>query len=253
MASFAEILGRAPLAGAWAETVTGSGDRSRDLLTRERPLCRRLRDGTRVRLRLVDSRDRQRLEAGFRRLSPESRYRRFFTGVPRLTEAMLDRLMATDGENHVAVGAERGGFVLGWREELGVARFIRLADRPDTAEIAVAVVDDAQGRGLGKLLLLALSRLARDRGIRRFRALVLPDNPRMQDLLRDLDPAATMHIEDGMLTFELDVPDVDLERTGLTSSTGPLALLGDIARRAVERCAALPIDRLGARSRSFPS
>jgi GNAT superfamily N-acetyltransferase len=135
---------------------------------------------------------------------------------------MLDRLIETDDRDHVAVGAERGGFAIGTREGLGVARFIRLADQPDTAEMAVAVIDDLQGRGLGRLLVQVLCGVARDRGVRRFRALVLPDNLAMQELIHELDPAAEIGSEDGVRTFTLLVPDVDLETIGATSSHGLL-------------------------------
>ena len=64
-----------------------------------------LRDGTPVRLRVIGPADRARLAEGFAKLAPESRYRRFFTAVPRLSERMLERLVATDGYNHVAIGA----------------------------------------------------------------------------------------------------------------------------------------------------
>jgi len=216
MASLAKIVGQwAPPFGLGA---TEPVERSTGLLTRAQPLERRLRDGTPVRLRLLDTRDRERLREGFNRLSSESRYRRFFTSIPRLTEAMLDRLSETDDYNHVAVGAERGGLVLGRRQGLGVARFIRLADQPDTAELAVAIVDDLQGRGLGRLLVKTLCRVARDRGVRRFRALVLPENVAMQGLIHELDANATTGLEDGIRAFTLIVPDVDLDAVGMTST-----------------------------------
>jgi GNAT superfamily N-acetyltransferase len=217
------------------------------LLSRERPLERWLRDGTPVRLRLIDDRDRERLRAGFRALSPESRYRRFFTPVPRLTEDMLDRLVRTDGWDHVAVGAERGGLALGRRDGLGVARFIRLADRPDTAEIAVAVIDAMQRLGLGRLLLQALSRAARDRGVRRFRALVLPGNQEMQHLLRHLDPDLRVAMEDGLCAFELDVPDVELDEVGLSSSQSLLGFARDVLDAAMTQASPLALWRNRAR------
>ena len=69
---------------------------------------RRLPDGTRVRLRLLGPGDRAKLLAGFERLSDESRYARFFTAMPRLSETMLDRLLDTDGWKHLAIVAEAG-------------------------------------------------------------------------------------------------------------------------------------------------
>jgi GNAT superfamily N-acetyltransferase len=233
MASIAKVV------GDWAPLALGrpaSSDQSA-LLTRARPLARRLRDGTPVRLRLLDAGDRERLREGFERLSPQSRYRRFFTPIHHLTEAMLDRLSETDELNHVAVGAERGGLVLGRRQGLGVARFIRLADQPDTAELALAVADELQGRGLGRLLVKTLCKVARDRGVRRFRALVLPENVAMQSLIHELDVDATSAVEDGIRTFTLIVPEIDLDAIGLSSSRGargPRSRGGRSCRRALE-------------------
>lgn len=165
----------------------------------------RLRDGSTVRCRPVRPADRAKLLAGFERFSPESRYRRFFSPTPRLTGTMLDRLLDIDGEDRVAIGAERlrAGFVPG--PGLGIARFTRLADR-EVAEIAISVVDEVQGRGLGIILLRELSAAARAHGISRFTAWVQPDNEAMKALLLKLDPQATSHVEDGLLVFDLAVP-----------------------------------------------
>lgn len=199
-------------------------------LTRRNPLEGRLRDGTPVRLRLMDVRDRERLRAGFDHLSAESRYRRFFTPVPRLTEGMLRRLTETDERDHIAIGAERGGWAIGVREGLGVARFIRSSEQPDTAEFAVAVIDDVQGKGLGRLLMQALCWVARDRGVRRLHGHVLPDNSAMQGLIHELDPDAEVRNQDGLQVFDLAVPDIALDRIGRSSSRGVVGLPLDFVR-----------------------
>jgi GNAT superfamily N-acetyltransferase len=167
----------------------------------------RLIDGTAVRLRLLRPSDRDGLVAGFRLLSPESRYRRFFTPTPRLSEAMLRRLIDTDNENHLAIVAERMDGDVPSGEGLGIARFIRLADAPDTAEAAIVVLDSAQRRGLGRILLLALVEAARERGIRKFRTHVQPDNEPAQRLLHELEPQAKARVEDGLRVFDLPLPE----------------------------------------------
>ena len=136
----------------------------------------RLADGTPVRLRLLRRADREKLVAAFDRLSPESRYRRFFTAMPRLPEKLLRSLLDIDGWNHVAIGAETVTTDPAEAEGVGIARFIRLKDEPAVAEAAVTVVDHMQRRGLGKLLVSALAQAARERGITRFRAEVLRTN-----------------------------------------------------------------------------
>ncbi|HUE29393.1 MAG TPA: GNAT family N-acetyltransferase, partial [Verrucomicrobiae bacterium] len=123
----------------------------------------RLTDGTPVRLRLLRRADRKKLVAAFDRLSPESRYRRFFTAMPRLPDKLLRRLLDTDGWNHVAIGAETMTEDPAEGEGVGIARFIRLKDQPTVAEAAVTVVDHMQRRGLGKLLVSALAAAARER------------------------------------------------------------------------------------------
>jgi RimJ/RimL family protein N-acetyltransferase len=190
----------------------------------------RLRDGTTVRCRAVRPSDRGKLLAGFERFSPESRYRRFFSPTPRLTKTMLDRLLDVDGDDRVAIGAERlfAGFFPG--PGLGIARFTRLPDRADVAEIAVSVLDEVQGRGLGIVLLRELSAAALTHGIRRFTAWVQPDNEAMKALVLKLDANATSHVEDGLLVFELTVPGTLIVPTDRGSRRG-MTVLGGLAER----------------------
>ena len=178
----------------------------------------RLADGTPVRLRLLRRGDRAKLVAAFDRLSPESRYRRFFTAMPRLPEKLLRRLLDLDGWNHVAIGAETVTADPAQAEGVGVARFIRLADEPDVAEAAVTVVDHMQRRGLGKLLASALVQAARERGITRFRAEVLRTNEAVLALLRELDETARPVVDGPLATYDLTFPEPAAEER----MTGPL-------------------------------
>src|SRR4051812_16863371 len=128
---------------------------------------RELRDGARVLVRPIAPDDRAALAAGFARLSPESRFRRFLSPKRQLTEHDLDVLTRVDHHDHealVALEAETG-------EGIGVARFVRT--RPDRAEPAVVVADDWQGRGVGTLLLDLLAERAWEEGIRTFSATLL--------------------------------------------------------------------------------
>jgi len=171
--------------------------------TSEHSETHRLEDGTNVRLRLLRPGDRAKLVTGFARLSAESRYRRFFTAMPVLPEKMLDRLLDTDGWNHVAIGAENAETAEGY----GIARFLRLEEAPEVAEAAVVVVDHMQRRGLGKLLLAALAAAARERGITRFRAEVLRTNDAVLSLLHELDEGAHPTVDGPIATYELALPD----------------------------------------------
>jgi RimJ/RimL family protein N-acetyltransferase len=200
----------------------------------------RLSDGTEVRLRLLHPSDRDKLAAGFRRLSPQSRYRRFFSPMPRLSDRLLRHLTETDDWNHLAIFAEPASQNAG--ESIGVARFVRLEDAPDTAEASVAVIDAMQRRGLGRLLLTTLVQAARERGIRKFRATVLPDNEPVKQLLRSLDDHSTARIEDGLRVYELALPEPSPEAL----SADPIYRLFKLVAaglQAVVRSLATPLKR----------
>jgi len=149
---------------------------------------RHLRTGVPVLLRLIRASDGPTLLDGFRRLSPQSRYRRFLAYRRTLSPAEIDRFTRCDGLNHFALGAliyRRGQN----REGIGVARFVRMAEDPAAAEVAVTVIDDYQGQGLGKLLLARLLSAAAERGIRELRSAVLAENTPMLALARSFGAA----------------------------------------------------------------
>lgn len=162
-----------------------------------------LADGTRVTLRFIVPDDADGLRRSFAQLSPRSRYQRFLAGVPELTDEMVAYLTRIDGENHVAVVATTDSLDLKTEIGLGVARFVRLAGEPEVAEAAVTVVDDSQGKGIGRLLLTALATIALGRGVRAFRGEVLVENVRMVHLLQEV--GATLRVVDGQ-TLVFDVP-----------------------------------------------
>jgi len=177
-----------------------------------------LRDGTPVLLRLLRPTDKELLRAGFEQLSPESRYARFFTPKTSLSDDELHYLTEVDQEDHVAIGAasERDGGQIG----LGVARFIRFADRPETAEAAIAVADEAQRKGLGRLLLLRLVAAARERGIERFRFEVLSSNAGMATLIAEIAPERTVETAAGELSIEVALPEVEPTQPPLGAPVG---------------------------------
>jgi GNAT superfamily N-acetyltransferase len=174
-------------------------------VTRERTFREEhaLADGTPVTLRFIRPDDADGLRRSFARLSARSRYQRFLAGVPELTDEMVAYLTQVDGQNHVAVVATTDSLDLKTELGLGVARFVRLAGEPDVAEAAVTVVDDVQGKGVGRLLLTALTSLAMDRGVRAFRGEVLVENTRMCRMLAEV--GATVRVVDGQ-TLVFDVP-----------------------------------------------
>jgi GNAT superfamily N-acetyltransferase len=163
-----------------------------------------LSDGSRVRVRQGHSSDRELLLRGFERLSPESRYRRFLAPMPELTEEMVRYLTEIDHHDHEAIVAldEATG------EGIGVARYVRDPERAAVAEVAVTVIDDWQGRGLGTLLLGLIGARAREEGITTFTALMLATNAEMMDMLKRLDSVRIVDRETGTVEIEVPIPTV---------------------------------------------
>ena len=163
-------------------------------------------DGSRVQIRRLRESDSELLLRGFRRLSPESRYRRFLAPTPRLTKGTVRHLVEIDHRDHEALIAvdEQSG------EGVGVARYVRNPARPDAAEVAVTVVDDWQGRGLGTLLLEAITVRAREEGVGTFTALMLDDKGQMMDLLQRLGAVRVVDRAAGAVEVEVDLPAIGI-------------------------------------------
>ena len=141
-----------------------------------------LRDGSMVWIRQVQAADAPLLADGFARLSADSRSTRCLGAKKELSPAELRYLTDVDHHDHEALGAlERPG-----GPGVGIARYIRHPGNPQAAEIAVTVVDDWQGRGLGTELVRQLSDCAWRAGIRRFTAMATAGNVAAVMLLRTM-------------------------------------------------------------------
>ncbi|MEX2622454.1 MAG: GNAT family N-acetyltransferase [Acidimicrobiia bacterium] len=165
-----------------------------------------LGDGTRVLIRPIRADDKQLLQEGIRHLSPESRYLRFLHYLERLTPAELRYLTEIDYRDHfawVAISLDKPDHL-----GLGVARYIRDGNQPKQAEAAVAVIDDYQGRGLGRLLLTKLADSARENGIDAFIAYLAPESPVVKYLLDNVSAATTSN-EDGLMRVVVPLGDDD--------------------------------------------
>ena len=168
-----------------------------------------LRDGREVLVRPIRPADGQGLLEAFERLSPESRYRRFLAPMPTLGGAQLRYLTEVDHHDHEALLAIDPQT----RNGLGVARFVRSAEDPQVAEVAVAVADDWQGRGLGTTLLQDLARRAREEGIERFSASVLAENAAVIELIFKLGDAHVTARHDAVVELLMDLPPEGLSET----------------------------------------
>jgi RimJ/RimL family protein N-acetyltransferase len=153
-----------------------------------------LPDGTQVAFRDIRPDDKDALSLALDRLSPESRHSRFLSPKPRFTANELRYLTEVDGTDHVAIAA-----VLADDPEtiIGVARYVRLRDLPDTAEAAIAVGDRFQGQGLGRELGRRLADAARAGGITRFTATMLGDNVAAHRLFHSISDRLEGRVEGG--------------------------------------------------------
>lgn len=140
----------------------------------------KLRDGRVVAVRPLERCDRPLLDAAIRRLSDDSRYLRFASPKPRVTERELDHLLDVDHHAHEALLAIDPLTAQG----VGVVRYVQVPGQPGVVELAAAVTDDWQGIGLGSALLARLMQRARDEGHSAFRASVLAVNGRSIAMLR---------------------------------------------------------------------
>ena len=187
-----------------------------------------LPSGLCVLFRLITPNDKEPLVRGLGRLSPQSRYLRFFTNKRQFIAVELSYLIEVDGENHFAIVAMR---VLpdGSEDGVGIARVVRLRDDPTVAEAAVAVIDEVQRRGLGRALFVRLAAAAYERGIRRIHSEILAENKAIRAIIHQLAPHATLHHEGYLVTVDAPLPEIDLaadpdERVALNATYRLLAL-----------------------------
>jgi ribosomal protein S18 acetylase RimI-like enzyme len=174
-------------------------DRSRiHLPERERVA---LADGRIVTVQPISAAARPLIAAAMGKLSPLSSRRRFFTPRFRLSDRELAQLTENDGLRHYAVGACRRA-PDGTLEGLGIAHYVRDED-PRTAEVAITVIDEFQGLGLGKALLVRLSKTAFAHGIDRLHAIIMPDNDPVLALFRKYAPGSRVWREGDHLAADI--------------------------------------------------
>ena len=189
-----------------------------------------LRDGRAVLIRPIAPDDKRLLVDAFERLSEESRHHRFLTPATELTAEDLAYLTEVDHRRHeamVAIDPSEGRLV-------GVARYVRVPREREYAEVAVAVVDEWQRRGVATALLTALSVRARENGIERFRAYVASDNAVVVSALERAG-AVRAGRAGAELEFEVEVPEEGLGERLATAlraaAAGQLRMVERVARR----------------------
>ncbi|MEU5590484.1 bifunctional GNAT family N-acetyltransferase/acetate--CoA ligase family protein [Streptomyces chrestomyceticus] len=166
-----------------------------------------LRDGGTARIRPITPDDAQRLVSFYEQVSDESKYYRFFAPYPRLSDRDVHRFTHHDYVDRVGLAATVGG------EFIATVRYDRIDDRgrpakepgADQAEVAFLVQDAHQGRGVASALLEHVAAVARERGIRRFAAEVLPANTKMIKVFTDAGYTQQRTFEDGVVRLEFDL------------------------------------------------
>jgi acyl-CoA synthetase (NDP forming)/RimJ/RimL family protein N-acetyltransferase len=165
-----------------------------------------LRDGGTARVRPITADDAERLVSFYEQVSDESKYYRFFAPYPRLSDKDVHRFTHHDYVDRVGLAVTVGG------EFIATVRYDRIDDlgRPasapaDEAEVAFLVQDAHQGRGVASALLEHIAAVARERGIRRFAAEVLPANNKMIKVFRDAGYTQKRSFEDGSVRLTLDL------------------------------------------------
>ena len=163
-----------------------------------------LRDGSTLRLRAPVAEDADALLEFFSGLSEHSRYLRFH-GFPALGPKLVEPLLAPDWQERGALLGSLDGRIV------AVANWVRLRD-PRAAEIAFAVDDEFQRRGIGTRLLEQLAARAGDAGIEEVVAEVLHENDKMLGVFRNAGFAVTRAGEGGELEIRLAIAPTDTYR-----------------------------------------
>ena len=197
-----------------------------------------LRDGSTLRLRPAVPADAEALVQFLLRLSPESRYLRF-QGATTIDLRTVEPFVRAAWPESLALLAERVP-----DEVVALASYVQLRD-PHRAEVAFAVSDALQGRGVGTRLLERLAAHAADAGIEQFVAQVLPQNAAMLHVFADAGFETHRTLEGGVVEVRLELSPTteyraradERDHVGVVASLEPffrprsVAVLGASSRR----------------------
>jgi len=158
-----------------------------------------LRNGSRIIIRALRPEDRNNLLAAVGRVGNQSLRRRFFAPRRHFTEAEISFFVNVDFSRHVALIALQE--MEGKSVIVGGARYVTENSRQ--AEVALMVVDEYQGQGIGGLLLRHLIVIARASGLQQLFAMVLPENTSMLKVFQKCGVPATVKQESGVMHVTL--------------------------------------------------
>ncbi|HZR23798.1 MAG TPA: GNAT family N-acetyltransferase [Vicinamibacterales bacterium] len=160
-----------------------------------------LRDGSLVSLRVAEPRDHDAIRRFFHELSPESRRRRFFA-IAEPSDALITRLCQSDDpKTTLSLLALR--HVDNEVRPIAVGSYFTVGH--GAAEVAFAVSDQFQGKGIGTVLLEKLATIAADHGFRRFEATTLPENASMLEVFHESGFEIRSKTEAGTIAVQLSL------------------------------------------------
>ena len=177
-----------------------------------------LKDRTKVHLRPIVPEDEPLLHEAVASMSERTVYFRFFSPIKRMSDALAHRLAVVDYNDRFALvatthkpAADRAASgqspAAGKERIVGVACYDR-APQTDMAEVAVAVIDEFQRRGMGSVLLAELARVAKTHGINMFQLIVLPENQEMLGLLRKMGWIHQAKLVGGLYEISFELPEL---------------------------------------------
>ncbi|WP_331741477.1 GNAT family N-acetyltransferase [Kitasatospora sp. NBC_00085] len=187
-------------------------------------------DGTTVEIRPIATSDREAvLDLHANRMSAESRRLRFFGASRTAPRLAAERLCGAGRPGLLALGAWAGD------DLVGEADCEILDDRPDAAELALAVADDWHRRGVATLLLEYLVHAARGRGVRVLEADTLAGNRAVHRVFADLGLPVHRRLEQGEIRVRVPLDEADEHYREAVDERGrraDVASLGPLLRPA---------------------
>lgn len=160
-----------------------------------------LSDGRTAHLRPVSPDDGPALVDFYDGVSEQSRYFRFFSAHPRLTDSDVNRFTVVDYDQRVALVVTLGDAII------AIAGYD--VTEKNTAEVAFLVQDKHQGRGIGQLLLEHLAQAAREQNIEHFEAQILAGNARMLQVFREQGYRVSGEFTDGVIHLDFRIEPTD--------------------------------------------
>ena len=159
------------------------------------------RNGCPINIRSLRPDDRADLVAAFKRVSPQSVYRRFFAVRRDFSDKEIAFFTDVDFDKHVVLVAsiDEGG----QQAIVAAGRYVVMA--PGRAEVAFTVIDAYQGQGIGSALLRHIIGIAQQAGLSELVAEILAENTPMQRLFANCGFATTVRRQQDVVHMALDL------------------------------------------------